>query len=273
MGARVRRSIGRPELRSFDPFLMLDEFSGDTSGGFPDHPHRGFETVTYLLEGAFTHEDFLGHKGRLEAGDLQWMTAGRGIVHSEMPASSFARGLQLWVNLRSSDKMCEPAYQELKRDQVPRVTRDGVTAVIIAGTALGTTSPVYTRTPTHYLHFEMEPNRVLEQPIPARWNSFLYTLSGEITINGSTTIGAHHTVSLTQGGDGVRIMSSVSGPASFVLISGEPLGEPVSQHGPFVMNTKAEIQQAFADYQMGRNGFEAANGWESDNGQRLTRHR
>ena len=178
MGARVRRSIGRPELRNFDPFLMLDEFKVGKPAGFPDHPHRGFETVTYMLpttKGSFAHEDFCGHKGIIGPGDLQWMTAGKGIVHSEMPANEdISHGLQLWVNLAKKDKLCEPAYQELKASDVPKVTKDGVTAIVIAGEALGVQSKVYTRTPTHYLHFIMEKNSVLNQPIPEGWNAFAY---------------------------------------------------------------------------------------------------
>ncbi|KAK1347044.1 hypothetical protein QTO34_000906 [Cnephaeus nilssonii] len=139
VGARVRRSIGRPELKNLDPFLLFDEFKGGRPGGFPDHPHRGFETVSYLLEGgSMAHEDFCGHVGQLNPGDLQWMTAGRGILHAEMPCSEEpAHGLQLWVNLRSSEKMVEPQYQELKSKEIPKPSKDGVTVAVISGEALG----------------------------------------------------------------------------------------------------------------------------------------
>ncbi|XP_077002472.1 pirin isoform X3 [Tamandua tetradactyla] len=139
VGARVRRSIGRPELKNLDPFLLLDEFKGGRPGGFPDHPHRGFETVSYLLEGgSMAHEDFCGHVGKMNPGDLQWMTAGRGILHAEMPCSEEpAHGLQLWVNLRSSEKMVEPQYQELKSEEIPKPSKDGVTIAVISGEALG----------------------------------------------------------------------------------------------------------------------------------------
>lgn len=272
-GARVRRSIGRPELRSFDPFLMLDEFSGvGGKFGFPDHPHRGFETVSYMLEGIFQHEDFLGHKGTIGPGDLQWMTAGRGIVHSEMPGvkdGERLRGLQLWVNLAAKNKMMAPRYQELPASKVPRVTRDGVTAIVIAGEALGVSSPVQTLTPTHYLHFIMEPNSVLEQKIPSTMNSFLYILEGHAEVGTTNTrCEAHHTITLTRDGDGVVVRTGDS-RCSFVLLAGEPIGEPVVQHGPFVMNTREEIMQAFHDYQTGSNGFEAAPSWESAIGRRL----
>uniref|UniRef100_A0A9L0RSL2 Pirin n=1 Tax=Equus caballus TaxID=9796 RepID=A0A9L0RSL2_HORSE len=139
VGARVRRSIGRPELKNLDPFLLFDEFKGGRPGGFPDHPHRGFETVSYLLEGgSMAHEDFCGHVGQMNPGDLQWMTAGRGILHAEMPCSEEpAHGLQLWVNLRSSEKMVEPQYQELKSKEIPKPSKDGVTVAVISGEALG----------------------------------------------------------------------------------------------------------------------------------------
>uniref|UniRef100_A0A8C6DN83 Pirin n=1 Tax=Moschus moschiferus TaxID=68415 RepID=A0A8C6DN83_MOSMO len=139
VGARVRRSIGRPELKNLDPFLLFDEFKGGRPGGFPDHPHRGFETVSYLLEGgSMAHEDFCGHTGQLNPGDLQWMTAGQGIVHAEMPCSEEpVHGLQLWVNLRSSQKMVKPQYQELKSDEIPKPSQDGVTVAVISGEALG----------------------------------------------------------------------------------------------------------------------------------------
>jgi len=278
MGARVRRSIGRYELRNLDPFLMLDEFKVAPPAGFPDHPHRGFETVTYMLpwtKGIFCHEDFAGHKGTIGAGDLQWMTAGKGIVHSEMPAdpksTDSSHGLQLWVNLARQHKLVEPAYQELKAKDIPHVKKDGVTAIVIAGLALGVESPVYTRTPVHYLHFQMEPNSALHQPIPPDWNSFAYTLQGDAYFaDADKPIGPHHTVVLAPrpGAAGVSV-STRDSPANFVLISGQPLNEPVVQHGPFVMTTPEEIQQAFNDYSLGRNGFERAPGWHSEIGRTL----
>ncbi|EGD76001.1 pirin family protein [Salpingoeca rosetta] len=271
MGARVRRSIGRPELRNFDPFLMLDEFRVKKGAGFPDHPHRGFETVTYMLDGAFEHEDFCGHRGRINAGDLQWMTAGRGVVHAEMPASEEGHGLQLWVNLGAKDKLVEPQYQELKADEIPHAEKDGVEAIIIAGKAFGVESPVFTRTPTYYLHFKMQPDSRLDQEIPAEMNAFLYTLSGTILVGESgEKCEAHSTVTLTRDDEqtGVTIKAD-KGAAEFVLIAGVPHGEPIVQYGPFVMNTPEQIQQAFLDYQTGRNGFEKARRFQSEIGKPL----
>jgi len=271
-GARVRRSIGGSKLRHFDPFLMLDEFKSGPPAGFPDHPHRGFETVTYILpdsEGVFCHEDFVGHKGTISGGDLQWMTAGRGIVHSEMPGNDkISHGLQLWVNLQKKEKMCEPAYQELKKKDIPKVTKDGVTAIVIAGEALGVESKVYTRTPTHYLHFIMEAKTTLHQPIPTKWNAFVYTIKG-VANYGGTEAEAHHTLALSKEGNGLTI-TTTDKPAEFVLIAGQPINEPIVQHGPFVMNTQEEIYQALRDYQAGKNGFERAPGWYSKIGLPIT---
>ncbi|GJP74997.1 hypothetical protein CLOP_g5495 [Closterium sp. NIES-67] len=264
-GARVRRSIGRPEMRSLDPFLMLDEFKVSAPAGFPDHPHRGFETVTYMIEGAFAHEDFNGHKGIIGPGDLQWMTAGRGVVHAEMPATKGpSHGLQLWVNLAAKDKMVPSNYQELKDSDVPKVERDGVRVAVIAGTSLDITSPVYTLTPTMYLSFCLQPGAHLRQAIPLGWNAFIYTLSGKATIgdSASTAIGPHHTVELGPG-DGVEVWNKGSEECRFVLIGGKPIGEPVAQYGPFVMNTEEELRKTFYDYQMGMNGFEKASSWSS----------
>ncbi|KAK0045357.1 pirin [Biomphalaria pfeifferi] len=266
-GARVRRSIGRSELRNFDPFLMLDEFSVKAPAGFPDHPHRGFETVTYMLEGETNHEDFLGHKGTIKAGDLQWMTAGRGIVHCEMPGKDLAKGLQLWINLRKTDKMIAPAYQELLDKDIPKVEKNGVQVKVIAGEAFGIKSPVYTRTPAYYLDFKMSPGSQLNQPVPKDWNTFVYILSGEAWFGPeekSQLCKAHHTVTFNTDGDSVHVHNKSGQPCHFVVISGQPIREPVVQHGPFVMTTQEEIRQAFNDYRSSKNGFENAATWNSE---------
>ncbi|KAF8414204.1 hypothetical protein HHK36_002204 [Tetracentron sinense] len=264
-GAIVRRSIGRFELKYFDPFLVLDEFSISAPAGFPDHPHRGFETVTYMLQGAVTHEDFEGHKGTIRAGDLQWMTAGKGIVHSEMSAvQGTQKGLQLWINLSSKNKMIEPRYQELQSKDVAEVAKDGVKVRVIAGEALGAKSPVYTRTPTMYLDFTLQPGAHLQQPIPSKWNSFVYTLDGEGIFGSSKSslTTAHHLL-LLGNGDGLEAWNTSSKPLRFILVGGEPLGEPVVQFGPFVMNTQEEIDQTIDDYEYYINGFEKAKQWSS----------
>ncbi|XP_056268738.1 pirin isoform X2 [Pseudoliparis swirei] len=245
---------------------MLDEFTVSKPAGFPDHPHRGFETVTYVLEGITAHEDFCGHSGQLKAGDLQWMTAGQGVVHAEMPVSEEpVVGLQLWVNLPSRDKMVEPAYQELKASEIPKPSQGGVTVGVISGEALGAKSKVYTRTPTLYLDFRLQTDSLHVQPVPSGWTAFIYTLSGSIHVGPDEQlqkVEPHHTVVLGDG-DSVKVENKGSEVSHFVLIAGEPIKEPVVQHGPFVMTTEEEIRQAISDYQTGRNGFERAINWRS----------
>lgn len=268
VGARVRRTIGTQELRSFDPFLMLDEFKTARPGGFPDHPHRGFSTVTFLFpdsKGAIVHEDFAGHQGVLKAGGVQWMTAGKGVVHSEMPVDdSPAHGLQLWVNLPRKIKMIEPSYQELEAKDMVKVSKDGVTALVIAGEALGATSPIISHTPVHYAHFTMQPNSKLEQSLNVEFSTFLYTLKGKGTI-GTEQVEAHYVVTLKNDGDGIQVTTGAS-PFEFVIVSGEKINEPVYQHGPFVMTTSEEIHEAMRDFQQGTNGFEQAKSWISKSG-------
>ncbi|XP_065436427.1 pirin isoform X1 [Chrysemys picta bellii] len=267
VGARVRRSIGRPELKNVDPFLLLDEFKGGKPAGFPDHPHRGFETVTYLLDGgSIAHEDFCGHTGILNPGDLQWMTAGRGILHAEMLCSEKpAHALQLWVNLKSSEKMVEPQYQELKNKDVPKPSKNGVTVSVISGEALGVKSKIYTRTPTLFLDFKLEKGAKHIQPVPKGWTSFIYMLSGNLYVGSDDAqqkIEPHHTAVLDDG-DCVQLENKGPEISHFVLVAGEPIKESVVQHGPFVMNTQEEIIQAIDDYRNAKNGFERAATWKS----------
>ncbi|KAJ8560974.1 hypothetical protein K7X08_027164 [Anisodus acutangulus] len=265
LGAVVRRSIGRFELRYFDPFLVLDEFSVSAPAGFPDHPHRGFETVTYMLQGAVTHEDFEGHKGTIEAGDIQWMTAGRGIVHSEMPATEGTqKGLQLWINLSSKYKMIQPRYQEISREDIVEAGKDGIKVRIIAGESLGAKSAIYTRTPTIYLDFTLKPGSHLQQPIPKSYNAFVYVLEGEgIFGPHESAVGAHNLLLLGGSGDGLEAWNKSTKPLRFILVGGEPLDEPVAQLGPFVMTTQQEIDQTVEDFDNYINGFEKAKNWRS----------
>ncbi|KAK6975375.1 pirin [Biomphalaria glabrata] len=266
-GAKVRSGFGYGELRNLDPFLMIGEFICKDPEGFPDHPHRGFETVTYMLEGENFHRDFMGHKGTLRPGDVQWMTAGRGIVHCEMPGKDLAWGLQLWVNLRKSDKMTAPAYQELEDKDIPKGEKNGVKVKVIAGEAFGVKSRVYTRTPTYYLDFKMSPGSQLDQPVPKGWNTFIYTLSGEAWFGPETEsklCKAHHTITFNTDGDSIHVHNKSEEPCHFVMLSGEPIKEPVVQHGPFVMTAQEEIKQAFSDYRNCKNGFENAATWKSE---------
>ncbi|OVA09256.1 Pirin [Macleaya cordata] len=222
--------------------------------------------LTILTEGEVTHEDFEGHKGTIKAGDLQWMTAGKGIVHSEMPSEQGTqKGLQLWINLSSQNKMIEPRYQELQSKDIANVAKDGIEVRVIAGEALGTQSPIYTRTPTMYLDFTLKPGAHLKQRIPPTWNSFVYIIEGDGVFgkSKSSPITAHHLL-LLGSGDGLEAWNQSANPLRFILVGGEPLGEPVVQYGPFVMNTEEEIDQTFYDYQNCINGFEKAKHWRSE---------
>ncbi|GAB9477025.1 Pirin-like protein [Globisporangium polare] len=272
VGATVRRSVGTDELRNLDPFLMLDEFNVGLPGGFPDHPHRGFETVTYMLptsKGHMCHEDFLGNKGELRPGDLQWMTPGKGILHAEMPATvEKAHGLQLWINLPKSRKIMEPHYQEIKREQVPHAfdADKGVEAIVFAGEVFGKKGPISTEAPVTYIHFILKPGASLEHTIPKGHNAFLYTLTGQGSCAGES-IKAHQAVVLKTDGDGIQVTTSDSTEAiglEFILMSGQPLNEPVVQYGPFVMTTQDEIYETISDFQEGKNGFENAPHWNSE---------
>ena len=272
-GARVRRSIGTARLKHFDPFVMLDEFKVATPAGFPDHPHRGMTTVTYVLpnagNGCMEHEDSVGNAGMLRPGDLQFMTAGRGILHAEVPENkTTCHGLQLWVNLPAKHKMDAPEYQELRASELREASKDGVRAVVIAGEAFGAESQIRTkRAPMHYIHFTMSPSSRLVQNVPEGWNCLAYTLRGRADFGSGRgeEVDAHNTVTFSNepGEDGV-VVQTTSESAEFVLISGRPNNEPIVQHGPFVMNTREEISQAFADFQGGKNGFESVRGWRSE---------
>jgi redox-sensitive bicupin YhaK (pirin superfamily) len=273
VGATVRRSIGSQKLRNLDPFLLLDEFKVGLPGGFPDHPHRGFETVTYMLptsKGKIQHEDFLGNKGELGPGDLQWMTPGRGIVHAEMPASSVpAYGLQLWINLPKAKKIMDPRYQELKRDEVPHVKDDakGVEAIIFAGEVFGKKGPIQPEAPITYIHFILSKGAVLEYPIPQGHNAFVYVLAGNGKCDGKL-VEPHQAVILEIDGDGLQIEGISGEKLEFIVISGKPLNEPVVQYGPFVMTSEEEIRQTVYEFQTGQNGFEKAPVWHSEIGNR-----
>ncbi|KAI9467716.1 RmlC-like cupin domain-containing protein [Zychaea mexicana] len=217
---------------------MLDEFDVKAPGGFPDHPHRGFETVTYMLEGEFLHEDFKGHKGRIGPGDLQWMSAARGIMHSEIPATnSRAHGLQLWVNLASKDKMAEPSYQEYPASQVTHVSpEEGVQIKVIAGESHGAKSPVMTRTPTMFIDVKLAKGKSIEQAIPKEYAGFIYTISGSGLFGSEKhKSDAHHTLVLDENGGTTVPVESLSDDCHFVIIAGQPIREPIVQYGPFVM--------------------------------------
>ena len=269
-GFLVRRPFPQASFSEFDPFLLLDEMGpmevapGEAKGA-PDHPHRGFETVTYLLSGEMQHKDSRGHAGRLTPGDVQWMTAGAGVVHSEMPSSEFQRtggrmhGFQLWVNLPQREKMTKPRYQEIPRAQIPQVTsEDGlVTVRVIAGEAMGQRAVIETHTPIVYLHYSIEPGGVVTQSVPAEYSAFAYLVDGAGLFGGENErAGDGQMVMFAQDGDRIRIENPADAQTKLevLLIAGVPLNEPIARYGPFVMNTEREIRQAFEDYARGRMG-------------------
>ena len=269
-GFLVRRPFPKASFSDFDPFLLLDEMGpmdvapGEAKGA-PDHPHRGFETVTYMLSGEMEHKDSRGHAGSLRAGDVQWMTAGAGVVHSEMPSSEFQRtggrmhGFQLWVNLPQRDKMLKPRYQEIPSSKIPKVTSaDGLVSVsVIAGEALGQKAVIETRTPIIYLHYRIKPGGVAIQRVPKAFNAFVYVVDGAGLFGADKErAGDGQMVLFAQDGDEVRIEnpSDAKTALDLLFIAGFPLNEPVARYGPFVMNTPQEIHQAFEDYRQGRMG-------------------
>lgn len=269
-GFLVRRPFPKSSFSGFDPFLLLDELGpvdlepGQAQGA-PDHPHRGFETVTYVLAGRLEHKDSQGQTGQLGPGDVQWMTAGAGVVHSEMPEAEFKRtggrlhGLQLWVNLPQRDKMMAPRYQEIAAAQIPTAqTEDGsVTVKVIAGAALGAKAVIETRTPIIYLHFTLQPGATIVQPVPQEYNAFAYVLEGAGWFGADQErAGDGQMVLFAQDGEEVTLTNpaEATGPLELLLIAGVPLNEPVVRYGPFVMNTEAEIVQAISDYRNGRMG-------------------
>jgi redox-sensitive bicupin YhaK (pirin superfamily) len=268
-GAHVHRSIGSPHLHNLDPFLLLDEFNVGLPGGFPDHPHRGFETVTYVLptsKGGMQHEDFMENKGELRPGDLQWMTPGRGIMHAEMPTSTEpAHGLQLWINLPKERKMIKPRYQEISRETVPHAFNEdrSVEAIVFAGDVFGYKGPVETEAPVTYVHFLLQPGATLEYSIPSSHNVFVYGVSGTGNVAG-TNVQAHEAIAMEKEGDGVLLTATQDDNLEVVIMTGEPLSEPVFQYGPFVMSSREDIQQTLRDFDLRTNGFEEAHGWRSE---------
>ncbi|KAK7522669.1 RmlC-like cupin domain-containing protein [Phyllosticta citriasiana] len=284
-GARVRRSVGTAKLRNFSPFLMLDHFTISPGAGFPDHPHRGQETITYLLQGAVDHEDFAGNKGRIETGDLQFMTAGRGIMHAEMPVANADGtpnvGMQLWVDLPRRLKNCEPRYRDLRAAEIP-VWRDqeaGIEVKVISGRRGNVESVAeLAYTPVWLLDVTMRPGARLVQNLPASFNAFAYMLSGAAAFSdGPASTGQtqlvpqYHNVVFGQDGDGVvaSVPADAAEPARFILVAGLPLDQPIVQYGPFVVSSREEVYQAMMDFRGFANGFERARDWESEIGKSM----
>jgi len=266
-GFVVRRPFPAPGIVQIDPFLLLDEmgpvdYAAGEAVGAPDHPHRGFETVTYLLAGEVEHEDSTGRAGRLGPGDVQWMTAGRGVVHAEMPSDRVQReggrvhGFQLWVNLPARDKMIPPRYQEIPKERLPRAeSEDGKAAVtVIAGEALGARAVIETRTPIAYHDWTLAPGARVDVALPDDFTGFAYVFEGEAIVGGAR-VPDGGCARFEEGGPlRLEVPASAAAPARLLVVAGRPLREPVARYGPFVMNTHAEIEQAFADFRSGTMG-------------------
>jgi redox-sensitive bicupin YhaK (pirin superfamily) len=256
-GVKLTRLVGTPVLRRLDPFLMLDDFGSDEPtdylAGFPDHPHRGFETITYILQGRFRHKDNKGHEAVAESGGVQWMTAGRGIVHSEMPEQKegVVRGLQLWLNLPAKDKMCEPTYTILQREDVPVATlAGGAQARVLAGRVGEVVGPVKGRaTEPVYIDVSLPAGAQAAVPVPHGHAGFAYPVEGGVFV-GERKLERGELGVLGDGDD--LVVRAGDAPARVLVVAGRPLGEPIVQYGPFVMNTHEEIEQAIRDFQAGR---------------------
>lgn len=267
-GFPVRRPFPTANCLDVDPFLLLDHLGpvkwGPGEGiGAPDHPHRGFETVTYLLSGEMQHKDSRGHKGKLRPGDVQWMTAGAGVVHSELPSAKFMReggtmhGFQLWVNLPAKNKMTKPRYQEIPRENIPSATsKDGLVSVkIIAGESIGVSAVIDTFTPIIYLHFSIKPGGSLTQTVPDNYNAFAYIIKGAATFGPESVRAREGQSAIFENGDSITIAVPQDGETTdLLLLAGRPINEPIERYGPFVMNTRKEIRQAIRDSQEGRMG-------------------
>ena len=269
-GFVVHRSFPSGSIRNLDPFLLLDEMGPldllpYESKGFPEHPHRGFVTVTYMLEGRFEHKDSQGNSGKLGPGDVQWMTAGSGLVHSEMPEKEFSKtggrlhGFQLWINLRKTDKWIKPDYQDVSSTRIPQVsTPDGkVSARVIAGNYLDAKAVINTLTPILYLHFTLQPGGQVVQSVPENHNALAYVIGGEgLFGKDKTAVGEKNLIVFENDGEIISIRESdnAKSPLDVLLIAGMPLNEPIVQYGPFVMNTREEIDKTLEDYRNGRIG-------------------
>jgi redox-sensitive bicupin YhaK (pirin superfamily) len=257
-GVKLTRVIGTPELRNLDPFLMLDFFASEEAGdyiaGFPDHPHRGFETVTYMLSGRMQHKDNKGNRGDLGPGSVQWMTAGRGIVHSEMPLQESGRmaGFQLWVNLPAKDKMCAPRYQDIPAGDVPEVASDtGAAVKVLAGSYGGVEGPVKAvATDPTYLDVTLAPQGAFAISLEEEYTSFAYVFEGAVKFGEDGTAVKAGQLAVFSKGAGLKAVSEAGG--RFILLAGKPIKEPIAQYGPFVMNSMDEIRQAMEDFQSGR---------------------
>ncbi|RLQ23614.1 pirin family protein [Seongchinamella sediminis] len=251
-GVKIRRIAGQQAMRIMNPFLLLDEIrseeGADYVGGFPSHPHRGFETITYMLEGAMRHRDHMGNEGVIASGDVQWMTAGRGVIHSEMPEQEdgLLHGFQLWLNLPAARKMEPAAYQEISREQIPLIPLDGGSLRLIAGNFGGSTGPVDSgSTEASYMDLSLQANASVEIPVNSEHNAIVLVFEGATRELGAGQMGVY------RGGDSI-VLATAGQAARMLVLAGAPIDEPIAHYGPFVMNTSEEIEQAIRDYNEGR---------------------
>ena len=258
-GVHLTRVLTQDLQHRLDPFLMLDAFGtdnpGDYIGGFPDHPHRGFETVTYMIAGRMRHRDSAGHEGLLSNGGVQWMTAGRGVIHSEMPEQEHGRmeGFQLWLNLAAQDKMQPPSYRDIPTGDIPELRLPGVTARVIAGASHGVEGAMRReRTEPLMLDLHLDANVMFEQSLPQTHNAFVYVYRGAVKIIDRIVQAQHMAILANPPASEGVVLRALDAPARALLIAGRPLREPIMQYGPFVMNTREQLMQAVQDYQSGR---------------------
>ncbi|MHB8622808.1 MAG: pirin family protein [Sulfuricaulis sp.] len=255
-GVTVHRTIGTQRLRHLDPFLMLDHFGSNNPdeyiAGFPDHPHRGFITLTYMIDGHMLHQDSMGSRGDLRSGGIQWMKAASGVIHSEMPQQSkgLMRGFQLWINLPAAEKMTDPVYQEFSPEAIPVIESDGQRVRLISGTYDGKQGPIDDpHTQVQYLDVTLDTDHRFIHTLDSSLSAFVYVFEGDALLAGTTL--PQHSLAVLSAGEDLEITAGVNG-ARFILVAGRPLNEPIVQYGPFVMTTRQEIEQAFADYQNNR---------------------
>lgn len=272
VGATVRRAIGVRQARNFSPFVLLDHFNVPVTAGFPDHPHRGQETITYVLKGQMAHEDFTGAQGTLNPGDLQFMTAGRGVMHAEMPLKQ-TEGIQLWVDLPEKLKSVEPRYRDLKAGEIPVAEKDGVTVKVISGKAMGIDSVKdLAYTPVWYLDYYTNKTyfgQKISQDIPVGFNALLYVLKGSADVNGQQ-VDTNEVVFFEPEGETVDFTPTVGTDSQVIVVAGQILDQDIVQRGPFVSVNERDSYQAILDFKEGTNGFERSVGWKSEIGKPMT---